>query len=78
LECHFKRCSTTLPEQFNPFPSKPCLQEQINDPSVLLHVALFPHGDDRHSLTTTIINVDARINREHIISVNWYIIKLIN
>jgi hypothetical protein len=49
--------STIVPEQINPFPSKPCLQEQINDPSVLLHVALFPHGDDRHSLRSTIINV---------------------
>ena len=56
-EFFFKKGSTILPEQFNPFPSKPCLQEQLNDPSVLLHVALFPHGDDRHSLTSTIINV---------------------
>jgi hypothetical protein len=57
LESNFKRFSKILPEQFNPFPSKPCLQEQLNDSSVLLHVALFPHGDDRHSLTSTIINV---------------------
>jgi hypothetical protein len=49
--------STILPEQFNPSPSKPCIHEQLYDPPVLLHVALFPHGDDWHSLTSTIISV---------------------
>ena len=35
---YFKKGSTILPEQSIPSPSKPCLQEQTNDPSVLLHV----------------------------------------
>ena len=29
-----------LPEQFTPFPLYPVLQAQVNDPSVLVHVAL--------------------------------------
>jgi hypothetical protein len=54
---YFKRGNTILREQFNPSHSKPWLHEQLNDPSALLHVALFPHGYERHSLTSTIVNV---------------------
>jgi hypothetical protein len=54
---YFKRGNTIFREQFNPTHSKPWLHEQLNDPSALLHVALFPHGYERHSLTSTIVNV---------------------
>jgi len=31
---------TILPEQLNPSPEKPVLQAQINEPMVLIHLAL--------------------------------------
>jgi hypothetical protein len=37
---------------WNPSPSYPTSHEQVNDPSVLLHVALLPQGELRHSSTS--------------------------
>ena len=42
----------TLPVHWNPSPSYPTSHEQVNDPSVLLHVAFLPQGEFRHSSTS--------------------------
>jgi hypothetical protein len=49
----FKTAITlALPVHWNPSPSYPTSHEQVNDPSVLLHVALLPQGEFWHSSTS--------------------------
>ena len=44
--------SLALLVHWNPSPSYPTSHEQVNDPSVLLHVALLPQGEFWHSSTS--------------------------
>ena len=47
-----KPVTLALLVHWNPSPSYPTSHEQVNDPSVLLHVALLPQGEFRHSSTS--------------------------
>jgi hypothetical protein len=47
-----KPVTLALLVHWNPSPSYPTSHEQVNDPSVLLHVALLPQVEFRHSLTS--------------------------
>ena len=42
-------CNILLPSQFRPFPAKPSLQSQINEPSVLMQLAFWWQRSSEHS-----------------------------
>ncbi len=44
-ECVKTAMTLALPVHWNPSPSYPTSHEHVNDPSVLLHVALLPQGE---------------------------------